>query len=219
MNTLQPTACSNYCAHGQCCKTHSDDLTTLPLMEMTVWSYLLTYLLTPWSRVLKKLTGFQLIKKFPAFYGNRRFITAFTNARHLSPSWASSIQSLPPPIPLPEYPFYYYLPIYALVSHCGLFPSGFPIKTLYAHRLYPIRATCPAHLILLDFITQTIFGEQDRSLSFSICSFLYSPVTLSLIGPNILLKTLFSNILSLRSTLNMGPSFTPIQNNWQKLWR
>ena len=46
---------------------------------------LFTYLLTPWSRVLlEKLTGLQLVKKFPAFYGTRRFITAFTSARHLS---------------------------------------------------------------------------------------------------------------------------------------
>ena len=44
-----------------------------------------TYLLTPCSRVLlQKPTGFQLVKKFPAFYGTRRFITAFTSARHLS---------------------------------------------------------------------------------------------------------------------------------------
>ena len=44
-----------------------------------------TYLLTPWSRVLLgKLTGLQLVKKFPAFYGTRRFITALTSARHLS---------------------------------------------------------------------------------------------------------------------------------------
>ena len=43
------------------------------------------YLLTPWCRVLlEKITGSQLVKKFPAFYGNRVFITAFTNARHLS---------------------------------------------------------------------------------------------------------------------------------------
>ena len=28
------------------------------------------YLLTPWNRVLlEKLTGFQVVKKFPAFYG------------------------------------------------------------------------------------------------------------------------------------------------------
>jgi hypothetical protein len=44
----------------------------------------LPYLLTPWSRVLlEKLTGLQLVKKFPAFYGTRKFITAFTSARHL----------------------------------------------------------------------------------------------------------------------------------------
>ena len=59
-------------------------------------TYLLKYLLTPRNRVLlEKLTGSQLIKKFPAFYGTRRFITAFTSARHLSLSWASSIQCMP----------------------------------------------------------------------------------------------------------------------------
>jgi hypothetical protein len=58
---------------------------------------LLTYLFTPWSRVyFEKLTGLQLVKKFPAFYRTRRFITAFTSARHLSLSWARSIQSIPP---------------------------------------------------------------------------------------------------------------------------
>jgi hypothetical protein len=40
---------------------------------------------TPRSRVLLgKLTGSQLVKKFPAFYGTQRFITVFTRARHLS---------------------------------------------------------------------------------------------------------------------------------------
>jgi hypothetical protein len=40
----------------------------------------LTHSLTPWSRVLlEKLTDSQLVKKFPAFYVTRRFITAFTN--------------------------------------------------------------------------------------------------------------------------------------------
>jgi hypothetical protein len=51
-------------------------------------------LLTPWSRDLKKLTGPQLLNKFPAFYGTRRFITAFTTTRHLSLPWARTIQSM-----------------------------------------------------------------------------------------------------------------------------
>ena len=34
----------------------------------------------------------------------------------------------------------------------------------------PIRSTCPANLILLDFITRTKFGEEYRSLSFPLCS-------------------------------------------------
>ena len=56
-------------------------------------------LLTPWSRVLlEKLTGFQLVEKFPAFYGRGRFITAFTSVRHLS------LSSPCPHIPLPEDP-------------------------------------------------------------------------------------------------------------------
>jgi hypothetical protein len=54
------------------------------------------YLPTPWSKVLlEKLTGSQLVKKFPAFYGTRRIITVFTSACHLSLSWASSVQSIP----------------------------------------------------------------------------------------------------------------------------
>jgi len=66
---------------------------------ITQWQRILSVLqlLTPWSRiVLEKLIGFQLDKKFPEFYGIRRFFTAFTSARHLSLSWASSIQAIPP---------------------------------------------------------------------------------------------------------------------------
>ena len=59
--------------------------------------FLLTYLLTPWCRVLlEKLTDLQLVKKFPAFYGTRRFITALTSFRHMSLSCSSPIQSTYP---------------------------------------------------------------------------------------------------------------------------
>jgi len=54
------------------------------------------HLLAPCSRVLlEKLTGLQLVKKFPSFYGTRRFITAFISARQVSLSEASVIQSTP----------------------------------------------------------------------------------------------------------------------------
>ena len=86
----------------------------------------------------------------------------------------------------------------------GLFPSGFPAKAVYCTSLPPVRATCPAQLILLDFITRIIFGEQYRSLSSSLCSFLRCPLSSSLLGPNILLNTLFSNTLSLRSSFNLS---------------
>jgi hypothetical protein len=39
----------------------------------------------------------------------------------------------------------------------GLFPYGFPTNNLYTFFFFPVRATCPAHLILLD-------GEATRAL-------------------------------------------------------
>ena len=126
------------------------------------------------------------------------------------------IHKCPPPVPILSQldPVHIphptsWRPILILSSHLHLglpsvlFRSGFPTKTLYTNLLSPIRATCPAHLILLDFITRTIFCKEHRSLS-SLCSFLHSPVTSSLLGPNILLNTQFSNTLSLRSSLNVS---------------
>ena len=109
-------------------------------------TYLLTYSLTPWCRVLlEKLTGLQLVKKFPTFHGTRRFITALTSVRHLPLSWASPIQSI---YPHPTS----WRSVLILSTHLrlglpsGLFPSGVPTNTLYTPLSSPIRAT---HYVIL----------------------------------------------------------------------
>ena len=79
------------------------------------------------------------------------------------------------------------------------FPQQDPIHPLSS----PIRAKCPAHLILLDFITPNKLGEEYRSLSSTLCNFLHFPVSSSLLDPNIFLSTLFSNTVSLLSSLNV----------------
>ena len=53
--------------------------------EMPSKNILLTYLLTPWSRVLlEKLTGSAASQEIPRIFGTRRLITVPTSARHLS---------------------------------------------------------------------------------------------------------------------------------------
>ena len=52
---------------------------------------------------------------------------------------------------------------------------------------FPIRSTFPAHFIFLDLITRALLGEQYRSLSSSLCSFLHSLVASPLLGLNIVL--------------------------------
>ena len=67
-----------------------EDNNLLTYLLACLLTYLLTYLLTALSRVLlEKLTGFQLVKKFSAFYGTRKFIPLSTP---VSSKWSLSLR-------------------------------------------------------------------------------------------------------------------------------
>jgi hypothetical protein len=153
--------------------------------QLTVWS---------WALLERPLDS------FPAFRGTRRFITAFARALNLSSSWARPNQSTSPHHIFPR-SILILSTTYVLVFLVVSFPLAFT-NNLHKFLFSPIHATCPTHPILLYLIILIIL-EEYKSRSSSLCSFLHSPVTSSLFGPNILHSTLFSNILSLCSSLNV----------------
>jgi len=87
--------------------------------------------------------------------GTHSVTTTFTKTRHLFLSQAKLIHFNSPS---------YFLKVHFLSFHLRLdfpsclSPSDFPTHILYIHLLFTVRATCPAHLILLNLTTRIIQG-------------------------------------------------------------
>ena len=117
--------------------------------------------------------------------------------------WASSLHSYTPTSSFLKIHFNIILP-------CTTWSLKRSLSLRFSHQK-PVYASAHQHMRYmprpyhsLDFITWTMLGEEYRSFSSSLCNFLHSLVTPSLLGSNILLNTLFSNTLSLRSSLNVS---------------
>ena len=167
-------------------------------------SLLVTYLLTPWSRVLlEKLTSKLCRQKR-------------NNPRLWNPKVPHRTDKCTPPVPIlnqlhpvPTTPSNF------LKDHLNiiiLYKSWSP-QWPRSHRLphqHPVHPNILPHTRHMPcqshssrFYHRTILDKEHSSFSSSLCSFLHSPVTPSLLGPNTLLNTLFSNTLSLRFSLNV----------------
>ena len=147
-----------------------------PLRQINQDSYhtILTYLLTPWCRVLPEKLTFAASQEIPRISRNSQ---AHYRTHKRPPS--VSILGQPNPVHIPTS---HHLQIHPNIIHPSTprspqwslslrFPHQDPIHPLSS----PIRATCPAHLILLDFITRTILGEEYKSFSSHSTNPPYSP--------------------------------------------
>jgi hypothetical protein len=123
--------------YSEISQQHSYKTTTVTCTQQLDSVHTHTYLLTPWSRVLlEKLTSlWSQSRNSSHVYGIRRFFTVLTSSRHLSLSWANSIQS-------PQTPPTSWRSIFILSSHLrlglpnGLFPKVSP-PTPCAHLSHP----------------------------------------------------------------------------------
>jgi hypothetical protein len=66
--------------------------------------------------------------------------------------------------------------------------SGFLIELLYEFIISIVRAICPAHLILLYWITLTTYGKVYELLSPSLCNFNQSHISFCFLDPNVLVS-------------------------------
>jgi hypothetical protein len=144
----------------------------------------------------------QLLKNVPKFYRTRRFIAVFTRALH----WLSILsQSDPVHTNSSNLSKIYFNTVHPHTSWSSYWSLSFWLSHQYPIRIpclpHSCYMPCPSHPPWLDQPNYVWQGVQVMKLL--IMQFPPSPITSSLLGPNILLSILFSNTRSLGSFLNV----------------
>jgi hypothetical protein len=111
--------------------------------------------LIPICIFFEKLVVSLLGKKFPASYGSRMFVVAFTKACCLFLRRDSSIQSTPFQNDFLNVRFNIIILSSFKSWKCSFFPLRFLLKRLNPPLFYPIPTTSSVHLVICDFF----FGE------------------------------------------------------------
>ena len=186
------------------------------IQKRLLTKYNITYLITPWNRVLlEKLTGSQLVKKFPTFMepkGSSLHLQVPATCPYAEPDLSS---------PCPQSHFLKIHLNSILLSMSGSFKWSLSLRfphqnpeytSLLPHACY---MPCPSHSS--RYLVRHIYIYIYISLSSSLCSFLLSAVTSSLLGPNILPSTLLSNTLTLHSSLNVSDKVSQLYNTTGKI--
>jgi hypothetical protein len=160
--------------------------------------YLLTYLLTPWCRILfEKLIVTRLVKKYPAFLRNPKVHHRVHKSLPLDPILSQPIPVRPTDPYLPKVHLNIILPPTPRSSQWSL-AFGPPNQNHVSTSPLPHawHMSSPPHPPWFNYPNN--IRRRYRSWSSSLCNFLHDPSS-SLLGPNIFLNTLFSKTLSLCS--------------------